>query len=384
MNFNDELKSQLKKIKTEGMYRELKVISSAPGRDIVLDGETYINLSSNNYLGLAAHPEVKKAAITAVNKYGVGGTSSRLVAGTLDIHKELEEKLANLKKTESVIVFPSGFQTNAGIIAALIGAGDCIIMDRLNHASLWDAAKLAGARVFVYPHKDMSGLEKVLKRVISYKRKLVVTDSVFSMDGDIAPLKGIIFLAKKHGAITMIDEAHSTGVLGENGRGLAEYAGVEGGVDIIMGTLSKALGSQGGFVCGSRELIEYLVNKSRAFIYTTSLAPAMAAAALKAIEIVQREPGRRIKLKELSNDIRQSLNKLGIDTAGSETQIIPAVFGSLERTIELSKKLFAAGIFAPAIRPPTVPEDECRLRFSLTSEHTKEDIGKLLDTLENK
>ncbi len=381
MTFNDELKNQLDKLKVDGMYRELRVITSAPGRDITIAGKTYVNFSSNNYLALAAHPEVKKAAVAAIEKYGAGGTSSRLVAGTLDIHAELEAKLAGLKRTEKALVFPTGFQTNSGIISTLLSAGDCIIMDRLNHASLWDAAKLTGARVFVYPHRDISGLEKVLKRAKEYKKKLVVTDSVFSMDGDIAPLKDIVLLAKKYGAITMIDEAHSTGVLGENGRGLAEHEGVEGEVDIIMGTLSKALGSQGGFVCGSKDLIEYLVNKSRAFIYTTSLAPVMAAAALKAIEIVQREPERRNKLKELSNDLRGRLDKLGINTAGSETQIIPAVFGSLERTLELSKKLLGAGILAPAIRPPTVPEGECRSRFSLTSDHNENDVIKLLNCL---
>ena len=378
MNFNDELKNEIEKIRAGGMYRELKVITSAPGREIVVSGKTYVNFSSNNYLGLATHPEVKKAAREAIERYGAGGTSSRLIAGTLEVHKELEEKLASLKRTESSLAFPSGCQTNAGIISSLAGRGDCLILDRLDHASIWDAAKMTGARVFVYPHRDMDGLEKVLKRSAGYKRKLVVTDSVFSMDGDIAPLKDILRLAKRHGAITMIDEAHSTGVLGENGRGLPEHAGVEGEVDIVMGTLSKALGSQGGFVCGSKALIEYLVNKSRAFIYTTSLSPASSGAALKAVDIIGSEPERRKKLKELSGYLRNGLKDIGIDTAGSETQIIPAVFGSLDKTLEMSEKLLEAGVFAPAIRPPTVPEGECRLRFSLTSEHREDDISKLI------
>jgi len=383
MDFNEELSKDLNKIKTLGLYRKLKTITSAPGREVVISGKTYVNLSSNNYLGLSEHPAVKKAAIDAIEKYGAGGTSSRLVAGTLAIHEELEEKLASLKKTEKALVCPSGFQTNSAVISALIGAGDCLIMDRLNHASLWDASKLTGARVFVYPHRDMNGLEKVLKRASSYKRKLIATDSVFSMDGDIAPLKEIVSLAKKHGAITMIDEAHSTGVLGANGGGLAEYAGVECAVDIIMGTLSKALGSQGGFVCGSGKLIEYLINKSRAFIYTTSLAPASAAAALEALNIVKKEPERREKLKDLSASLRKRLKEAGLDTAGSETQIIPVVFGSLERTLEVSKKLLEAGIFAPAIRPPTVQEGECRLRFSLTSDHNEDDLLKVLNCLKS-
>jgi len=381
MNFNEELLKEIEKLKSAGLYRELKPISSAPGRDIVFRGKTYINFSSNNYLGLAAHPAVKKAAIAAVEKYGAGGTSSRLVGGTLDIHAELEEKLAAFKKTEKALVYPAGFQTNIGIISTLAGAGDCLIMDRLNHASLWDGAKLSGARIFVYRHADAGALEKVLKRAKGYKRKLVITDSVFSMDGDIAPLKDIVALAKKYGAVTMIDEAHSTGVLGQNGCGLAEQAEVEGQVDIIMGTLSKALGSQGGFVCGSSALIEYLVNKSRAFIYTTSISTACAGAAIAALEIVYREPERRVKLLELSADLRQRMMDVGINTAGSVTQIIPAVFGELKKTLELSNKLFEAGIFAPAIRPPTVPEGECRLRFSLTSEHNESDIIKLIGCL---
>jgi 8-amino-7-oxononanoate synthase len=381
MNFNEELQNGIEKLKAAGLYRELKTSSSAPGRDIVLSGKNYINFSSNNYLALAEHPDVKKATIEAIEKFGTGGTSSRLVGGTFSIHTELEEKLAAFKKTERALVYPAGFQTNLGIISTLAGAGDCLIMDRLNHASLWDGAKLSGARIFVYRHADAGALEKVLKRAKGYKRKIIITDSVFSMDGDTAPLKEIVALAKKYGAVTMIDEAHSTGVLGKDGRGLAELAEVEGEVDIIMGTLSKALGSQGGFVCGSRALIEYLVNKSRAFIYTTSIAPACAGAALAALSIVHSEPARRGNLLALSADLRQKLKGIGINTAGSVTQIIPAVFGSLEQTLKLSNKLFEAGIFAPAIRPPTVPEGECRLRFSLTSDHNERDLIKLIDIL---
>ena len=378
---NEELNNRMEKIKAQGMYRELKAVSSTPGRDITIDGKPCVNLSSNNYLGLASHPEVKKAAITAVEKYGAGGTSSRLIAGNLDIHEELESKLAALKKAESALVFPSGYQTNVGIISALLGGGACLIMDRLNHASLWDAAKLSGARVFAYPHKDMNYLEKIFKRVKNYGMKLVATDAVFSMDGDTAPLKDIVSLAKKYGALTMIDEAHSTGVLGAGGGGLAELSGTESEIDIIMGTLSKALGSQGGFVCGSSTLKQYLVNRCRAFIYSIALAPSAAGAALKAVEMIGSEPERRIKLAQLSEYFRQALGGLGVNTAGSETQIIPAVLGGVDRTLALSKMLFEAGIFAPAIRPPTVPEGGCRLRFSLTSEHTREDVDRVINVL---
>lgn len=381
MNFNEELDSELEKLKSAGLYREMKMVSGEPGRDITVLGRKCLNFSSNNYLGLAAHPAVKQAAAEALAKYGAGGTSSRLVAGTLEVHETLEQKLASHKRSGKALVYPSGYQANAGIIAALVKEGDCVIMDRLNHASLWDGAKLSGARIFVYPHLDAEGLEKTLKRAKIYKRILVITDSVFSMDGDIAPLKTIVALSKRYGAVTMIDEAHSTGILGEHGRGLAELAGVEGQVDIIMGTLSKALGSQGGFVCGSKELIGYLVNKSRPFIYSTALAPASGAAALKALEISEKEPERRSRLNALSAALRGKLKALGIDTGASETQIIPAVFGSLEKTLTLSKILFDSGVFAPAIRPPTVPEGQCRLRFSLTSDHTREDIDKLINVI---
>lgn len=373
----DILASELSGLKNKGLYRALRIISSSPEKEIIFEGKQYCNFSSNNYLGLAAHPQMKQSAKEAIEKYGCGGTSSRLVAGTLDLHVELEEKIAKFKQKESALIFPSGYQANVGIISTLFGEGDCIIMDRLNHASLWDAAKISKARVFVYAHRDMNALEKVLSRAKSYRRKVVVTDSVFSMDGDFAPLPEIVKLSKQHGALVFVDEAHATGIFGENGGGLCEHFAVEKEVDIVMGTLSKALGSQGAFVCAAKELIEYLINKSRAFIYTTALAPASTAASIKAIELIKNESWRRKTLIENSNKLRNALKKSGFDVVASESQIIPLMAGRVNTALELSKKLFENGIFAPAIRPPTVPENECRLRFSLTTEHTEEDIRKL-------
>ncbi|MBN1824390.1 MAG: 8-amino-7-oxononanoate synthase [Endomicrobiales bacterium] len=383
MEFEKELEKELSEAKQAGMLRKVNAISSAPAREITISGKSYLNFSSNNYLGLSFHPEVKKAAKEAIEKYGTGGTSSRLVAGTLDMHGELEEKLAKMKNTEAALVFPSGFQTNLGILSALFGEGDCIIMDRLNHASLWDAAKLSHARVFVYQHKDMNGLEKVLIRSRDYKRRLIVTDSVFSMDGDTAPLEEIIELSKEFEAVLMIDEAHATGVLGDGGRGLPELLGIEGQVDIVMGTLSKALGSQGGFVCASKAVCNYLINKCRSFIYTTALSPASTAAAIKAIDISNKEPARRNTLKKLSETFRKKLSKIGVETSGSSTQIIPAVTKDIGRTLELSQVFIEEGVFVPPIRPPTVPEGSARLRFSLTSEHTEQDLDKAVKIMKD-
>lgn len=363
------LRNELEDIKQAGLYRQVRGSSAGT-----------VNFSTNNYLNLSEDPRVCAAAAEAAKKYGAGGGSSRLIAGTTELHAELETRLAAFKGAEAALVYPSGFQTNIGVIGALMSGG-CVIMDKLNHASLWDAAKLSNARVFAYEHRDMKSLEKVLSRVKQYEKKLIVTDSLFSMDGDLAPLKEIAGLAQSSGAWTMIDEAHATGVFGTNGRGAAEYFGVEDKIDIRMGTLSKALGSQGGFVCGSRELIEFLVNRSRSFIFTTALAPACAGAALESLCIVQSEPERRESLLKKAAVLRAKLKESGFDTLNSESQIIPVMTGDLAATVKLSEKLLAHGVYAPAIRPPTVPEGKCRLRISLTHSHTDADIDKLITAL---
>jgi 8-amino-7-oxononanoate synthase len=369
------LKKELQAIEQAGLSRTLRTAESLTGNEMIIDGKKYINFSSNNYLGLAMHPRVRHAAAQAAETYGAGGTSSRLLGGSLAVHRKLEKKLAALKHAESALVFPSGYQANVGVVSTLAGPGDCIIMDRLNHASLWDGAKLSGARIFVYAHADMDSLEKVLKRTKSYARKLVITDSLFSMDGDSAPLADIAHLSRQYGAWSMIDEAHATGIFGKTGAGLAEEHGVEGTIDIVMGTLSKALGSQGGFVCGPQELIEYLINKNRSFIYSTSLAPSSCAAALEAIEIIREEPGRRTKLLDLSRYMRE---KLRMPSDAFISPIIAHIIGPVDAATRAAQQLWNNGICAPAIRPPTVPEGQCRLRFSLTSDHSIEDIDKLL------
>lgn len=368
------IKGELEKIREENLWRSLP-----------REPAGCINFSTNDYLGLSRHPKVAAASASALRKYGTGGRSSRLISGTSDLHLELESKLAEFKKTEACLVFPSGFMANLGVIASLLGEGDAVIADRLSHASLIDAAKLSRARLFVYDHGSIPSLEKVLVRTKGYRKRLIVTDSLFSMDGDLAPLPEISALAREHGVWLMIDDAHATGVLGKNGIGAGEHFGLLGQVDIVMGTLSKALGSQGGFVCGSKDLISFLVNRARSFIYTTALNPASCAAALAALDIVGQEPERRNILMTQSRYLREEIRKNFSEESrllqGHPTPIIPFLTGGTERTIQVSRELKEQGIFVPAIRPPTVTKGECRLRFSLSSDHTPGDIQMLLDAL---
>ncbi len=337
-----------------------------------------IHFSSNDYLGLSHHPKMIAAAVDALHTFGTGGTSSRLISGTMAIHRQLEEELAAFKYTPAALVYPSGYQANLGIISSLFNSGDCIIMDRLDHASLWDGAKLSGARIFPYAHTDMNSLEKVLKRAKGYKKKVVITDTLFSMDGDMAPLDSIVELAAMYGALTMVDEAHATGLFGANGAGLAEQFNLSEKIDIIMGTLSKAIGSQGAYVCGSTELVDYLINKSRSFIYTTALAPANAAAALKAIEIIKTEPNLRARVLSNARRVREAFTLAGKNIAGSQSQIIPLITGTAASAQELAGLLQEHTIYAPAIRTPTVPDGQCRIRFSVTADHTDEHIDTLI------
>jgi 8-amino-7-oxononanoate synthase len=375
------IQQELKTLKMKGLNRAMRNAISKTDTTICIDGKECINFSSNNYLGLARHPEVITAAIAALKTWGAGGTSSRLICGNMPIHRQLEKEIASFKKTEAALVFPSGYQANMGVLSSLFGSGDCIIMDRLNHASLWDGAKLSGARIFAYAHTDMHSLEKVLKRAKAYRKKVIVTDSLFSMDGDIAPLCDIVNLAELYGAAVMIDEAHATGVFGNNGAGLAEHFNLSSKIDIIMGTLSKAIGSQGAYICGSKSLVQYLINKSRSFIYTTALAPASAAAALKAIELIQAKPLLRQQLQNNAKHLREMLAGLGKNTAGSQSQIVPVIMGGTKEALKAARRLEKGNIFAPAIRPPTVPEGECRLRISLTAGHTMAQINTLIQSI---
>jgi glycine C-acetyltransferase/8-amino-7-oxononanoate synthase len=380
--------TELNTIKSLSLYRELKAIENTDGRIITINRKDYLNFCSNNYLGLTHHPKVIQAAKKAIEKFGTGAGASRLICGTTVLHQELEERLAKFKGREAAIVFPTGYMANLGTISALVDENDTVIIDRLNHASIVDACRLSRAKLQVYPHKDMKALEKVLNKSGKYKKRLIVTDSVFSMDGDIAPLPQIVELATKYDAITMIDEAHATGVIGK-GSGIEEHFGIEGHTDIVTGTLSKALGSLGGFVCGSFELIDYLRNKARSFIYTTALPPANCAAALAALDIIEKQPEFRQKLldnimcfdSKLTSHYPQPDSQL--TTHNSQlSPIIPIIIGDANQTMEISNKLFEKGIFVSGIRPPTVPKGESRLRVTITALHTKEDLECLASSLQ--
>jgi len=374
---------ELEKIKKQGLLRTLVQLLPLHNSRAEINGKSFINFSSNDYLSFSKNPLVIASACLAAKKYGSGSCASRLVCGNYSLHKELEEKLASFKGTEAALVFPSGFQANCGTLSAIAGIGDCIIMDEYNHASLWEGAKLSKSRIFAYEHKNINALEKILKRSATYKAKFIVTDTVFSMDGDLAPLKEIFKLAKTYNATVIVDEAHAIGVFGESGAGLCEALNIKEENALYLGTLSKALGSQGGFVCGSKELIEFIINRSRAFIYSTSLAPACAGAAIKAIDLTVDAKKQRKELLANAQYLRNQLNQMGFDTFKSESQIIPVLIGDSVNALDFSKKLYESGIFAPAIRPPTVPDGTARIRISLNTSHTNEDIDSLLQALKN-
>ncbi|MDP8263594.1 MAG: 8-amino-7-oxononanoate synthase [Candidatus Ancaeobacter aquaticus] len=376
------LTKELEELEKSGLYRRLRIISSSQEAQVIIGKKKYLSFSSNNYLGLATHQRVKDAAIEAIKKYGCGAASSRLISGTMELHDQLEKRIALFEGKEAAILYPTGYTANVGTITSLVDENDVILLDRLNHASIIDAARLSKAKIAVYPHCDPAKLNAALKRYSKHRRKLVITDSVFSMDGDLAPLPQIIEVAKKHDAIIMIDEAHATGVLGENGRGASEYFRVEDTIDIKMGTLSKAVGGLGGFVVGSSDLIEFLRNKARSFIYTTALPPAVCAASIEALNIIEDDPERRQKYWDMVTYIRNGLKSMGYNTGASSTQIIPVIIGDEKKTMEISKFLYENNILAPGIRYPTVPKNEARVRLTMMATHSQEDIIKLLSAFE--
>jgi glycine C-acetyltransferase len=380
--FNDELN----RIKEQNLLRKFTCIESSHGSEISVNGKTYINFSSNDYLNLSYHPKILNAAIKAVKKYGLGSGASRLLSGTYKPHVKLEEKIASYKKTESALVVNTGYAANTGTIPVIAGPDAVVFSDEMNHASIVDGSRLSKAKVEIYKHKDVDHLARLLKNSSKNKtvtRRLVITDTVFSMDGDIAPLPDILSLCKKYNALLMIDDAHATGVLGKTGRGGLEHFGIKNTERIIqMGTLSKAAGCFGAFVAGSGDLIDLLVSRSRSFIYSTSLPPAIAEACTMAINIVASGSGeRRKKLWRNRQRLHEGLQRLGYDTLNSETPIIPALTGDINRALKMSGHLYRERIFAPAIRPPTVPAGKCRIRFSVTSAHTNEDIDRVLEIL---
>jgi 8-amino-7-oxononanoate synthase len=378
----DFLSKELQELEKSGLYRRLRIIASSQEATVIISNKKYLSFSSNNYLGLATHPRLKEAAVEAIQKYGCGAASSRLISGTMELHDQLEKRIALFEGKEAAILFPTGYTANVGTITALVDEKDVIILDKLNHASIIDAARLSRAKLQVYPHCDPVKLDAVLKKCAKYRRKLVITDSVFSMDGDVAPLPRIVDVVKKHGAILMVDEAHATGILGENGRGASEYFRVDDRIDVKMGTLSKAVGSLGGFVVGSSDLVDFLRNKARSFIYTTALPPAVCAASIAALDIIEDEPELRQKYWENVAYIRDGLKSMGFDTMQSETQIIPVLISDERKTMEISKFLYENRILVPGIRFPTVPKKRARLRLTIMATHTKEDLIKLMTALE--
>jgi glycine C-acetyltransferase/8-amino-7-oxononanoate synthase len=385
-SFIQYLSEQLLILEQSGRHRRLRVIDSPAENRVVIDHKPYLAFCSNNYLGLANDPRLKQAAVEAIHEYGWGSGASRLICGTLRPHKLLEEELAQFKAAPAAIVFPTGYMANLGVISAVVGRQDTVIIDRLCHASIVDGCRLSQAKLQVYPHCDLAALEKVLKRSQNYSKRLIITDSVFSMDGDLAPLPQMLELAHRYAAILMVDEAHATGVLGEHGRGALEHFQLEGEVDIVMGTLSKAVGSLGGFVTGDERLIDFLRQRARSFIYTTASPPAACAAAVAGLRIIAGEPRLRQRLWQNTNYLKAGLRKLGFDimgsqTPGSLTPIIPIMLGDEASVMKASAYLFEHSILIPGIRPPTVPKGQCRLRISLMASHTQEDLDRLLDVL---
>jgi 8-amino-7-oxononanoate synthase len=371
---------ELRHLAARGLLRSPVSLSSPQGIYIEINGSSYLNFSSNDYLNLSSHPSVLKAAYAALRKYGFGAGSSRLLSGTMSPHMELEAEIARFKRTEVAIVFGSGYAANVGTIPAIADRSAVVFSDELNHASIIDGIRLSGAEKQIYRHRDMDDLEKLLKIFKRRSRKIVITDTVFSMDGDIAPLEDISYLARKYGAMMMTDDAHALGVLGENGRGGLEHFGIEDEDVIQMGTLSKAAGCMGGYVAGSKSLRALLVNRARSFMYSTASPPAAAAAASAAIEVINsRSKTRRKKLSANSDRLRKGLKGAGFNTLGSETQIIPILAESVKNAMRISELLMRNGVFAPAIRPPTVPEGACRIRFSVTAGHKTDDIDRLVN-----
>ncbi len=376
-------REELELLKKQGLYRSLRLVEGAQQSHVRLDGREVIMFCSNNYLGLADHPLLKDAAVRAVEKYGVSSGASRLVSGTMELHQELEACLARFKGTEAALVFNSGYAANTGIIPALTGRGDVIFCDRLNHASIVDGCLLSRAKLVRYPHNDMVALRRLLVENETDGRRLIVTDGVFSMDGDLAPLPELIALKNEFGALLMVDDAHGTGVLGHTGRGTAEHFGLLSEIDIHMGTLGKALGGFGAYAAASRDIIEYLINHARSFIFSTSLPPAVLAISIAAIDVVNSPEGASLRARLAGNTgfFRSALQAAGFDTMGSETQIIPVSAGEPEMVMEFSRILLEHGVYVQGIRPPTVPAGACRLRCTVMATHTGADLDQAVEAI---
>lgn len=379
----DFLKEKISELKEQGIYRKLPVLETPNEAEVILNGKKVINLSSNNYLGFANHPRLKKAAIDAIEKYGVGSGAVRTIVGNMKIHEDLEEILAEFKREEAAFVFQSGFNCNAGTIQAITEAGDIIISDELNHASIIDGSRLSRASKGIYKHSDMDSLESVLKDARDkYKNILIITDGVFSMDGDIAKLPEIVELAEKYEAMTYVDDAHGSGVLGESGRGTVDHFGLHGRVDISMGTLSKAIGVIGGYVAGSQTIYEWLSHRARPVLFSTSLPPAAVGAIIEALTMLMESTEYTDRLWENAKYFKAKMGKLGYNIGHSETPITPVIIGDEAKTMEFSRNLLEKGVFVSGIVFPTVPKGKGRVRVMVTAGHTKEQLDRAVEAFE--
>src|SRR3954464_12274154 len=381
------LTDQLNDLKAKGTHFKLRVLEDEQAAECTFDGKHVINLASNNYLGLTTHPKLREAALEATRKYGVGSGAVRTIAGTMKIHLQLEEKIARFKNSEACVVFQSGFAANAGTVSAVLGKDDFIISDKLDHASIIDGARLSRAKILVFEHKDIGDAESKLASIKDQPgKKLLISDGVFSMDGDIGPLPALCDLAEKYGAIMMVDDAHASGVLGRNGRGTIDHFKVHGRVDIQVGTLSKAIGALGGYVCGSRDLIEFLYHRARPFLFSTSHPPAVVGACMAAFDILEQEPERMEQLWANTRRFKAALQSAGfniggVNTPASETPITPIIVGDGRLCMEFSRELFKEGVMGTGIAFPTVPEGKARIRTIMTATHTREQLDNALTVL---
>ncbi len=374
------LTSEIDALKAQGVYRHLRVLEDEQRAHTTFDGRSVVNLSSNNYLGLTTHPRLRERAMRALERYGVGTGSVRTIAGTMSLHVELERRLAEFKQTEATVVFQSGFTANAGTVSALLTKEDVIISDELNHASIIDGCRLSRAAIKVFPHKDVDAARRILRELPASQRKLLITDGVFSMDGDLGPLPGLCAIAEEYGAIMMVDDAHASGVFGRNGRGTVDHFGMHGRVDIQVGTLSKAVGALGGYVAGTHALIDFLHHRGRPFLFSTSHPPSVTATCLAALDVLIEEPEIIERLWDNTRFFKAGLTALGFNTGTSESPITPVIVGDGALAMTLSDQLFEGGVFAQGIAFPTVAKDKARVRTIVTATHTREDLQFALDT----
>ena len=373
------LTDELNTLKSQGLYRRLRVLDDKQAARTTIDGRPVINLSSNNYLGLTTHPRLKEKALAAIEQFGVGTGSVRTIAGTMAIHMELERRLAEFKKTEAAVVFQSGFAANAGTVAAILTKEDFVISDELNHASIIDGARLSRATIKVFPHRDAGAARTILRDLPAAGRKLLITDGVFSMDGDLGALPELCALAEEYGCVMMVDDAHASGVFGKNGRGTIDHFGLHGRVDVQVGTLSKAIGALGGYVAGNRNLIDFLHHRGRPFLFSTSHPPSVVATCLAALDVLLDEPQLIDQLWANTKFFKDGLKALGFNTGSSESPITPVIAGDAPKAMKLSDRLFEEGVFAQGIGFPTVARDKARVRTIVMATHTREDLQLALD-----